>query len=191
MAVIWWCFTGQGGGYGRTGSLLLLTGTLQTTMLKGSIALRCTVRPGRIQTQTDYIICGLKSGQADSATGTAHAVHSWKLRHLKKWPTRTSTRVMFLLGDPGPERPGGSLNKQNSGSLYFPGVTKAKSRHCVGPPHPLTRPPGSLGFCGQVTVLTFFKGSCMESYHELTVLLSRPSKEFQNLCSTPLPIKKY
>lgn len=30
----------------------------------------------------------------------------------------------------------------------------------------------------------------MESYQELTVLLSRPSEEFQNLPSTPLPIKR-
>lgn len=30
----------------------------------------------------------------------------------------------------------------------------------------------------------------MESYQELTVLLSRPSEEFQNLPSTPLPIKE-
>lgn len=98
---------------------------------------------------------------------------------------------MFLLGDPGPERPGGPLNKQNSGSLHFPGVTKAKSRHCVGPPRLLTRPPGPPGdFCSQVTVLTFFKGSCMESYQELTVLLSRPSEEFQNLPSTPLLMKE-
>ena len=97
---------------------------------------------------------------------------------------------MFLLGDPGPERPGGPLNKQNSGSLHFPGVTKAKSRHCVGLPRLLTRPPGPPGICGRVTVLTFFKGSYMESYQELTVLLSRPGEEFQKLCSAPLPIKK-
>lgn len=77
MAVNWWCYTGQGGegrgGYGRcSGSLLLLTGTLQTTMLQGSIVLHCTVRPGRAQTQTDYIIRGLKSGRAARATGIVH-----------------------------------------------------------------------------------------------------------------------
>lgn len=86
---------------------------------------------------------------------------------------------MFLFGDPGPERPGGPLNKQNSGSLHFPRVTKAKPRHCVGPPRLLTRPLAPPGICGRVRELTFFKGSCMESYQELTVLLSRPSEEFQ------------
>lgn len=97
---------------------------------------------------------------------------------------------MFLLGDPGPERPGGPLNKQNSGSLHFPSVTKAKSRHCLGPARPLTQPPGPLGIWSRVTVLTLVKGSCMESYQELTVLLSRLSEELQNLCTTPLPTKK-
>lgn len=86
------------GRHGRAGSLLLLTGTLPTTMLQGSIALRCTVRPGRAQTQTDYIMRGLKSGQADGATGAAHRAHSWKLGHLKKWPTRTSTKGYVFVG---------------------------------------------------------------------------------------------
>lgn len=47
----------------------------------------------------------------------------------------------------------------------------------------LSGPPGLPGICW-VTELTFIKGSCMESYGELTVLSSRCTVEFRDLRGT-------
>lgn len=94
---------------------------------------------------------------------------------------------MFLSGGPGPEPPGGPA------SLLWTNRTAVRSTSpmslrpnpdIVRPTGLLTRPPSLPGICRQVIELTFIKGSCMESYRELTVLLSRRTPEFRNLCST-------
>lgn len=94
---------------------------------------------------------------------------------------------MFLSGDPGPEPPGGpaSLLWTNRPAVRSTSpMSPRPSPDIVRPTGLLTRPPSLPGICGWVRELTFIKGSCIESYRELTVLLSRRTPEFRNLRST-------
>lgn len=100
---------------------------------------------------------------------------------------KTHTPVMFVSADPGPEPPGGrtSLLWTNRTAVRSTSpMSPRPSVDIVRPAGLLTRPPSLPGVCRWVTELTFIKGSCLESYRELTVLSSRRTPAHRNLCRT-------
>lgn len=94
---------------------------------------------------------------------------------------------MFLTGDPGPEPPGGPASPlwtNRAAARSTSPVSLRPSTDIVWPTGLLTWPPSLPEICRWVKELTFIKGSCMESYWELTVLSSRLTPELRNLSST-------
>lgn len=225
-----WCYTGQkggGGGDGRcSGSLHLLTGTLQTTRLLRSIALHCTAKAEQARRKHRKIALHIGWGLSGQAYGVINAAkkhvqfalkfifwctialpfrqHRYKHRctfmqtqrhNLSLILTDTRTQVMFLSGDLGSKTLGGVVVGVEGGpaSPLWTNRAAACFTSLMSPgPNPdivwltglLTRPPSLPGICRRVTELTFIKGSCMESYGQLTVLSSRRTPKLRNLHST-------